>query len=129
MKESFELVEQFPASKAVIYEMWLSSEGHSKMTGGEADCSSEPGATFTAWDGYISGSNISLIENTEIVQKWRTSEFSEDDEDSILTIRLTDTDDGCEMVLVHGNLPEGQTQYEQGWTDHYFNPMKEHFSA
>ena len=63
----------------------------------------------------------------KIVQSWRTSEFSQDDEDSILTIQLKEVREGTELLLTHKNIPKGQTQYKQGWIDHYFVPMKEFF--
>ena len=128
MKESLELKEIFNASPTAIYNAWLNSDEHSEMTGGGAVCSSEEGAEFSAWDEYIRGTNKSLTANTEIIQNWRTAEFHEYDEDSELTIRLKDVDGKCEMTLIHTNIPEGQTQYEEGWVENYIIPMKEYFN-
>ena len=97
------------------------------MTGGEAKCSNKVGGFFTAWDGYISGKNVELVENKKIVQTWRTTEFEDNDEDSILTIEMNKVPEGTELILSHSNIPQGQTQYEQGWVDHYFKPMKVFF--
>lgn len=127
MNESIELKETFNVKPSVIYNAWLNSEQHSKMTGGEATCSNKVGGSFIAWDGYISGTNKSLNLNKEIVQTWRTSEFSDTDEDSLLTVHLKEIEQGCELTLTHSNIPEGQTQYEQGWVEHYFTPMKNYF--
>ncbi len=127
MKETVELREIIEATTQEIYSAWLNSQLHTQMTGGEANCSDKVGASFTAWDGYISGKNLELLENKKIVQTWRTTEFSEDDEDSRLTIHLSEIKEGTELTLSHINIPKGQTQYEQGWIDHYFVPMKEFF--
>ena len=127
MTKVIELRETFAATTQEIYSAWLSSQLHTQMTGGEANCSDKVGASFTAWDGYISGKNLELSENKKIVQTWRTTEFSEDDEDSILTIQLSEIKEGTELTLTHKNIPKGQTQYKQGWLDHYFVPMKEFF--
>ena len=128
MKESFTLKTTFSVKPPVIYKAWLSSKGHSAMTGGgEATCTDREGDTFSAWDGYISGTNVRLARNKEIVQTWRTSEFADSDKDSELIIRLTETKEGCELVLIHNNIPGGQPDYEQGWIDHYFTPMKQYF--
>ncbi len=97
------------------------------MTGGIAICSKEVGGSYTAWDGYIRGTNIALKENEEIIQSWRTSEFDENDADSELIIRLKEVDEGCLFNLTHRNIREGQHQYEQGWKDHYLEPMKHFF--
>ena len=128
MKESFQLKEVFKVKPSAIYQAWLDSELHSKMTGGEAECSQQVGELFTAWDGYISGKNEALIENEKIVQSWRTSEFPAEAEDSNLTIILVEIEEGTELTLIHNNMPTGQTQYKQGWIDHYFEPMKAYFN-
>ena len=98
------------------------------MTGGAAQCSITVGDTFSAWDGYITGKNLELVENKKIVQTWRTTEFDETDEDSILSIEFITIQNGTEFILTHTNIPQGQTQYKQGWIDHYFSPMKEFIS-
>jgi activator of HSP90 ATPase len=127
MKTEFEIKANFPVPPSVLYASWLSSKGHSEMTGGEAECSDQIGATFSAWDGYISGTNLALKRNEEIVQSWRTSDFKESDADSHLVIRLKAVGDGCEFRLIHSKIPEGQPDYEQGWMEHYIEPMKSHF--
>lgn len=127
MKESLELKETFSANPSKIYEAWLDSTLHTKMTGGLAVCSKNIGDSFTTWDGYIEGKNIELKLNEKIIQSWRTSEFDKNDEDSRLIIRLNALQNGTEFIIEHSNIPEGQTQYKQGWKDHYFTPMKSYF--
>lgn len=129
MKTSFEIKATFSVSPSTLYEAWLDSEQHTAMTGGGAECSPVPGGPFTAWDGYINGTNVSLKEHEEIVQKWRTVEFSADAEDSDLILRIQAADGGCELTLIHNNIPEGQPDYEQGWIDNYFTPMRSYFES
>ncbi len=129
MKGSFQLKEIFTIEPSVFFHAWLNSQEHSLMTGGEAICGNNVGDEFTAWDGYISGKNISLILDQEINQSWRTSEFKDSDEDSELSIRIIEIPEGCEVILSHKNIPEGQADYKQGWIDHYFNPMKTYFHS
>jgi activator of HSP90 ATPase len=129
MRESIELQEIFHTSPAELYESWLDSVKHADMTGGPAECSNRIGGSFTAWDGYIEGTNIALSPNEEIVQSWRTSEFSDKDEDSELTLQFEETENGTLLTLIHTNIPEGQKQYEKGWIEHYFEPMKKYFSS
>jgi len=127
MKQSLELKEIFSVDPSEIYEAWLDSDLHTKMTGGLALCSKNIGDSFTTWDGYIEGKNIELEINKKIIQSWRTSEFDKNDEDSRLIIRLNELKNGTELIIEHSNIPEGQTQYKQGWKDHYFTPMKSYF--
>jgi len=127
MKEHFELKARFAVEPSKIYAAWLNSSDHGAMTGGGAKCTDFVGGKFTAWDKYIKGENIELIENQKIVQTWRTVEFKKDDEDSLVTVLLKPIDGGTEITLTHTNIPEGQTQYETGWVDNYFEPMQDFF--
>ena len=64
----FTLKIRIKATAKDIYTTWLNSEGHTKMTGGEAIVSNEIGDSFTAWDGYIEGRNIELEPYKRILQ-------------------------------------------------------------
>lgn len=130
MKDSFQIEHQFDVPAARIYFCWLNSDEHTAMTGGDAHCSDGKGDKFSAWDGYITGSNQELEEDKKIVQSWRTTEFASNDEDSLLEIELVDIPSGCLLKMKHSNIPEGQgNSYKQGWTDHYFDPMEDYFSS
>jgi uncharacterized protein YndB with AHSA1/START domain len=129
MPYTFILTATIPASPQEIYEAWLDSLGHSEMTGGEARMSEEIGAEVSAWDDYISGRNLELIPGERIVQTWRTSEFTDEDEDSVISIVLAEVDDGTLLTLEHSNVPDEQRSYEEsGWQSHYFEPMVAYFA-
>ena len=129
MSLEFEVSEEISASPEEIFHAWLDSEGHSKMTGGVAEASPEVGAEFHAWDGYIQGRNLELEPGRRILQSWRTSNFEASDPDSEIEILLEPTDGGTKVILRHTKLPPHGTQYQQGWIDHYFVPMKQYFSS
>ncbi len=129
MPYSFTLTTTIPASPQEVYEAWLDSLAHSEMTGGEAVMSDEIGAEVSAWEGYISGRNLELVPGARIVQSWRTSEFGDEHEDSIVTITLEDMDGGTLLTLEHSNVPEEQRSYEEGgWRENYFEPMMAYFA-
>jgi uncharacterized protein YndB with AHSA1/START domain len=129
MPYAFTLTTTIPASAQEIYDAWLDSRAHSQMTGGEASMTDEVGAELTAWNGYITGRNLALVPAERIVQAWRTTKFTDEHEDSIITLTLEEVDDGTLLTLVHSNVPDGQTTYEEGgWQQHYFEPMKAYFS-
>jgi uncharacterized protein YndB with AHSA1/START domain len=129
MPYTFSLTAIIPASPVEIYRAWLDSVGHSEMTGGEATMSDEVGAEVTAWDGYISGRNLELVPGERIVQSWRTSEFGDADEDSIITVVLREVDEGTLLTLEHSNVPDEHKSYEEGgWQSNYFEPMVAYFS-
>lgn len=125
----FRLTTIIPASPQEIYDAWLDKLGHSEMTGSEAITSEELGAEISAWDGYISGRNLELVPGERIVQSWRTTEFADEHADSIISLVLEEVDGGTRLTLVHTNVPDEQTSYEQGgWQQYYFEPMQEYFS-
>jgi activator of HSP90 ATPase len=127
--ESFTLTIILPASPKEIYNAWLSSEGHSQMTGSQAEVQGRSGGTFKAWDGYIWGVTLELEANRRIVQAWRTSEFPEGSPDSRVEILLEEDPNGTKITLTHTDIPEGQGDgYKQGWEDFYFTPMRAYFS-
>jgi activator of HSP90 ATPase len=127
--EQFTLKVTLPASPEAIFQAWLSTEGHSAMTGSPAEV--EPGGTgaFKAWDGYIWGRTLETKQGERILQAWRTSEFPAGSPDSKVEILLRRVKGGTELTLTHSEIPDGQGQsYQQGWQDFYFKPMQAFFS-
>ena len=119
-----------PSSPEKIYNAWLSSAGHSAFTGSPAKINAKEGGVFTAWDGYITGSNLELKPFGRIVQSWRTTEFPPGSEDSRLEILIVETGGGAKITLKHSNIPDGQgEEYRQGWIDYYLEPLKEYFKS
>ena len=128
MPYSFTLTTTIPASAQEIYDAWLDSLAHSEMTGGKATMSNEAGAEVYAWDGYITGRNLELVPGERIVQSWRTTQFADEHDDSVVTVIFEDVENGALLTLVHSNVPDEQTSYELGgWEQHYFGPMKKYF--
>ena len=116
------------ASPQAIYDAWLDSEGHTKMTGSLAHASPNNGDSFDAWDGYISGRNIELEPGKRIVQSWRGSSYKDSDEDSQIEVLFNAVAGGTNVTLTHTNVQDDQASHEPGWTTHYFEPMQKHFS-
>ncbi|MBT3188525.1 MAG: hypothetical protein HN736_03785 [Anaerolineae bacterium] len=128
MSIEFEVSDLIPASPDVVYTAWLDSDEHTKMTGGQAKVSAKVGERFEAWDGYIQGKNLELDSPKRILQNWRTSEFEDSENDSLLEILFEAEQDETRIVIRHSNLPEHGMQYQQGWVDAYFIPMKAYFT-
>jgi len=129
MTIEFTVTAFIPAKPQEVYRAWLSSKGHSEMTGSPAKVSNQVGGEFDAWDGYIQGRNLELVPNQRIVQAWRTSEFSDSEPDSHLEITLEPSGSQTKLTLRHTNLPAHGGQYKEGWVESYFDPMKEYFSS
>jgi len=128
MENKFTTSEVVNATPEQIYQAWLSTKGHSDMTGSRAEVESKVKGKFTAWDGYISGKTLELKPFSRIVQAWRTTEFPEGSPDSRVEILLEPISDGTRITITHSNIPQGQADdYKQGWQDFYFIPMKSYF--
>lgn len=127
--ESFTLTTTLPASPKEIFNAWLSSEGHSQMTGSQAKVEGGSGGAFKAWDGYIWGITLEAEPVHRILQSWRTTEFPENSPDSRVEILLEESPDGTKITLIHTEIPDGQADsYKQGWEDFYFTPMRKYYS-
>ena len=128
MKNEFTVSETLNASAETIYTAWLSTQGHTLMTGSPAKVDGRIKGEFTAWDGYIWGTFLELEANKGILQAWRTGEFPDDAEDSKVEVLLEEKEGKTKVSLIHSNIPAGQADsYKQGWEDFYFKPMREYF--
>ena len=129
-RTSFSVSAVIPASPDEVYRAWTSSKGHAAMTGSPATASARVGGAFTAWEGYILGTNLELEPGRRIVQAWRTTDFPEDAPDSRLEVLLVPAKGGTKVTIRHGDIPPGKTtDYRRGWKDFYFIPMKAWFSS
>ena len=125
----FEVEAVVSAPPEKVFDTWLSSNGHAAMTGAPAEADAIVGGEFKAWGDYITGTNLEVQRPSRIVQAWRTSDFDDGEPDSRVCIELSSHGEGTRILITHQDLPPHGTQYEQGWQDHYFSPMKAHFEG
>jgi activator of HSP90 ATPase len=129
MKDSLELSVNLNVKAEKLYNDWLDSNAHSKFTGSPARIDPSLNGKFFAWEEYIFGTNKSFEPFHKIVQSWRTTEFSEKDDDSILEVIFKSAGDKTHLILKHSNIPKGQREdYKQGWKEFYFKPMKKYYN-
>ena len=96
-------------------------------SGFSAIMSTEPGSEFEMWDGDISGRNIEFEENSKIVQEWY---FGDQEEKSIVTIKIFDMKKHSEVLLEHTNIPaEDYNDICLGWNQYYMGAIKEFFES
>ncbi len=123
----FTITTTIKATAKQIYKSWLSTQGHTKMTGGTAFVSDKVGDGFTAWDDYIKGENLILKPYNRIVQSWRSTNFEDHEADSQIEVTLSEKGDETMLTLKHSKVPESGEHYIKGWEEHYFEPMKKYF--
>ena len=94
-------------------------------TGEEAVMSTEPNSEFSLWDGSITGKNLEFEPDKKMVQEWF---FGEQEEKSIVTIKLHPHDAGTSAELNHTNIPdEAYDDIVEGWNDSYFGALREFY--
>jgi len=118
-----------PASPKEVYEAYINPEKHAEFTGAKATGKPKVGGKYTAWDGYIFGKFLVLEDGKRVVQEWTTTDWEDGYEASKLELTFCQVPKGTEIVMVHSNVPKAQAnEIEQGWTEFYWNPLKEYFS-
>jgi activator of HSP90 ATPase len=94
-------------------------------SGYPAQMSTEEGSEFSIFEGDISGKNIRFEENKLVVQQWY---FGDQEEESIVTIRLSEHQMGTRADLEHTNVPdEDVPDIDEGWREYYWGAIKEFF--
>ena len=93
-------------------------------TGEVAEMSTEPGSEFSMWEGSIVGRNIEFEEGKKIVQQW----YFDQEEPSIVTIKLHLHKDGTSLELRHTNIPDDEyDDVVEGWIETYFRSLDEFY--
>ncbi len=120
---------EFDATPNAVYEAYLDSRRHARMTGQSARMSRKVGGAFTAGDDYITGYNLDLVPDRRIVQAWRASEWP-DGAYSVLALQLKPKGKRTLLIVDHVGVPDDfRDGVDQGWRDFYWEPMKRYFLA
>ncbi len=115
----------FKASAHEVYEALMDSRQHSRFTGDKASISRKVGGKFTAYGGYIEGTNLELTPDQKIVQSWRARDWPEG-HFSRVTYSLKEANGGTRLTFTQSGVPdEFYDEIGQGWRDFYWKPMKE----
>jgi activator of HSP90 ATPase len=117
----------FYVSPYEVFNALMDSKRHAAFTGAAAKISKKIGGNVMAYDGYITGKNIELIQDRKILQTWRASEWVEGQE-STIQITLKKIKGGTKLSFCHRQVPEEYyASVKQGWIDFYWKPMKAYF--
>lgn len=94
-------------------------------TGETAVMSTLPGSEFSLWNGSIVGKNLSFIEDRQIVQQWY---FGDQDDESIVTIKLHPHKKGTSVEVHQTNIPDDDyDDLVAGWDQNYFASLQEFY--
>lgn len=107
-----------------LYDAILNPKMHSIFTGAKATGTMKVGGKFTAFDGFISGTNTELVKNKKIVQQWTCTDFPEG-HITKATFEFEKTKTGSKLTFTQTNVPEkNYADISNGWHEYYWNPIK-----
>jgi len=114
----------FDASPHEVYELLMDSARHAAFSGQGASISRDVDGEISAYGGWITGRNLKLLPDREIVQSWRAAEWPEGHY-STVTFVLLPIPGGTRLNFTHVDVPDGlEDEFAQGWIDAYWEPMK-----
>ena len=114
-----------PASPEEVYQALTNPITIKLWTSEEAEMSTIPGSEFSMWDGSITGKNIEFQENKLIVQQWY---FEEASDNSMVTIKLHQHEDGTSVEVRHTNIPDDDyNDIVEGWDSTYMGVLQDFY--
>ncbi|MCW3106083.1 MAG: hypothetical protein JWQ09_589 [Segetibacter sp.] len=114
-----------PAEPSEVYLALTNPATIQLWTGEKAEMSTEPGSEFSLWNESIAGRNIEFEDGKKIVQEWY---FGDQEEESIVTIKLHSHKNGTSIELRHTNIPESEyDDIVEGWNETYFRSLIEFY--
>lgn len=119
----------FEALPSEVYQLLMDETKHADFTGSEVHIQNKEASSFTAYDGYITGTNIRLIEGERIEQDWRAEEDGWPANHFSRVIFSFSRYDGNKTLLVFEQLEIPAHKAEaisKGWITWYWEPMQ-HF--
>jgi activator of HSP90 ATPase len=116
------------ASAERLFDMYLDPEQHGAFTGTPVVIGAQPGATFSAFGGQLSGSILAVLPHRLIIQSWRSTKFLSDDPNSTLILSFAtsgpDATSG-RIDLIHLDVPAHDYQdVVAGWEKYYWRPWR-----
>ncbi|MFD2245583.1 SRPBCC domain-containing protein [Pontibacter ruber] len=116
-----------PAEPELVYAALTNPLTLQAWTGDPAEMSTEPGSEFSLFEGNIVGKNLEFEEGKKIVQQWY---FGDQEEESIVTIKLHPHKQGTSAELRHTNIPdEAYDDIVEGWNEAYFGALIEFYEG
>lgn len=114
-----------PATPEEVY-LALTTEATIHLwTGDKVEMEAKPGTEFSLWDGSIMGKNLEFEPWKKIVQQWY---FGDQEEPSIVTMKLHPDNRGTSVELRHANIPdEAFDDIVEGWDTAYFGDLRDFY--
>jgi activator of HSP90 ATPase len=125
MLKTIEQSVRFSATARELYDIYLDPARHAAVTGAPVKISPKPGSKFAAFNDMLSGAMLYTIPGELIVQRWRSCEFYDTDQDSILILRFVQDGTRGRIDMTHANVPkQDHDGVTKGWEKFYWKPLR-----
>lgn len=112
------------ASARDIFDALLEPQRVQIWTRSKVQISKQPGSQFSLFDGNITGEIVSVVQDKEIVQKWRLKDWPQG-HFSTVTMTLEQGSNSTELSLVQSGVPsEHSDSTTANWSKFFWNQLK-----
>ena len=118
------MIKQTYIIKAPIEDVWkalVDPKLIEQWSGAQAEMDLSVGGTFQLWNGDIWGTNTFIDAPKHLEQDWFGDKW---DKPSKVCFAMVSDDGQTTLVLCHGEIPEREKDFADGWRDYYFEPLK-----
>lgn len=123
--KNFKRYYHIPAPPEEVYLALTKPQSIQLWTGAEVEFNEKPDTEFSFWDGDITGKNLEFDYGKKIVQEWY---FGENNEPSIVTIKLHPDKKGTSLEFVQTNIPEADfDDFTEGLNEYYLGGLIDFF--
>ena len=125
--KTFKKYYYLPAPPEEVYLAMTKAQSIQLWTGAEVEFTDEPDTEFSLWDGDITGKNLEFEYGKKIVQQWY---FGEENEPSIVTVKLHVDKKGTSLEFVQTNIPdEDYEDFTAGLNEYYMGGLEDFFEV
>jgi len=118
----------FEADPHEVFEALMDSKKHAAFTGAKANIGRRVGESFSVWDDWATGSNVEIVPNKKIVQRWRGTDWPKDHYSTVM-FELKKVDRGTRLDFTQIDIPEAvYEEIAQGWKEWYWEKLKVYFA-
>jgi uncharacterized protein YndB with AHSA1/START domain len=116
-----------PALPSQLMEMLTNQEQIAIWSGEEAVFEAKEGGKVSLFGGWMNGV-VKKISKEELSYTWKTSEWSEETEESLVNFKLKASGDQTLLAINHLNLPnENEVKsHKSGWFDFFLTPLEDY---
>jgi len=119
--KDFKKYYSIPVEPEILYAALVNAHTIKLWSGEDAIMIAEPNTEFELWNGSICGLNLEFEPSKKIVQEWY---FGEQEEPSIVTIKLHEDKMNTSLEIRHTNIPdEAFDDICFGWDNAYVGAL------